>query len=106
MSGKHTPEPWRASKDIDTRGRHGWRIDSESRSLMAWAAWPSEAERDSEEAEATIRLMTAAPKLLAALKECELFLRVYGLDHPNIATLSASCRDVIAEAQPNPRQED
>lgn len=69
-STKHTPWPWRVSKDVDTRGRPGWRIDSDTRSLMAWAAWPSVAERDSDEAEATIRIMAAAPKLLAALKEC------------------------------------
>lgn len=64
---KHTPGPWRASPDQDARGWHGWRIDSDSRALMAWAAWPSEEERDSTEAESTARLIAAAPDLLAAL---------------------------------------
>jgi hypothetical protein len=40
----------------------------------------------------------ATMTLLPALKECELFLRVYGLDHPEIAELAANCRDVIAKA--------
>lgn len=63
----HTPGPWSASKDKDARGWYGWRIDSNSRTLMAWAAWPSEAERDDIEAEATARLIAAAPDLLATL---------------------------------------
>lgn len=67
---KHTPGPWWATKDKDARGWHGWRIDSDSRALMAWAAWPSEEERDSLEAESTARLIAAAPDLLAALREC------------------------------------
>lgn len=64
----HTPGPWSTSKDQDARGRHGWRIDSASRDLMAWAAWPSEAERDSIEAESTARLIAAAPDMLDALQ--------------------------------------
>lgn len=64
---KHTPGPWVASKDQDARGWHGWRIDSDSRALMAWGAWPSEAERDGIEAESTARLIAAAPELLQAL---------------------------------------
>lgn len=64
---EHTPGPWVASKDQDARGWHGWRIDSDSRALMAWAAWPSEEERDGIEAESTALLIAAAPDLLAAL---------------------------------------
>jgi hypothetical protein len=66
----HTPGPWWALKDQDKRGWHGWRIDSDSRALMAWAAWPSEEERDSIEAESTARLIAAAPELLGALSAC------------------------------------
>lgn len=46
-------------------------------------------------------LESQVKKLREALKECELFLRVYGLDHPNCAALSADCRELLAATEPN-----
>lgn len=96
---KHTPGPWVASKDQDARGWHGWRIDSDSRALMAWAAWPSEEERDGIEAEFTARLIAASPELLAALKAC---LSCLTLDSDMMEDFSAEikqAKSAIAKAR-------
>ena len=101
---KHTPGPWWASKEQDTRGRHGWRIDSDSRALMAWAAWPSEGDRDSTEAESTARLIAASPELLDALNK--LLIRAeYHLDrsatHDGLMNVDAivAARAALAKAR-------
>ena len=77
----YTPGPWHASKDRDSRGVYGWRIDSASRALMAWLAWPDEQERDSTEATSVAHLIAAAPELLEALEE---MVRIFNPDKQGI----------------------
>ena len=45
------------------------------------------------------RLIAAAPDLLAALIECELFIRVLGLDSTHAASVAADARAAIAKAK-------
>ena len=66
MKTKHTPGPWTATKDMDTRGNPCWRIDSSAVSVIAALTYASKEERDSGFADAA--LMAAAPDLLAALE--------------------------------------
>tara|TARA_R110000868_G_scaffold233914_1_gene487616 strand:- start:2131 stop:2442 length:312 start_codon:yes stop_codon:yes gene_type:complete len=98
MNAQHTPGPWRASRDKDARGWHGWRIDSASRALMVWAAWPSEEERDSNEAEATARLIAAAPDLLDALQTAAMALIGYTHRNEIIENAIVAARAAIAKA--------
>lgn len=62
----HTPGPWTVALDRDTQGCNGWRIDSASRSLLAWLPWPMAVH--SEEAKANAKLVAAAPDMLEALQ--------------------------------------
>lgn len=48
---------------------------------------------------ANARLIVAAPDLLEACKEMELFCRVHGLDHPIIAGVAETARAAIAKAK-------
>lgn len=68
----HTPGPWKASRDTDTRGTEGWRIDSGSVSLIAWLANGYNDMND--EIEANAHLIDASPDLLEA---CERALELY-----------------------------
>ena len=60
---EHTPGPWKAMPDTDTRGTPGWRIDSEDVSLLAWLADGYAAGDMSDEIEANARLIASAPQL-------------------------------------------
>jgi hypothetical protein len=63
---KHTPGPWRASQDEDTRGNPTWRIDSPTVSLIASLSYANAGERA--EGIHDAHLIAAAPELLAALE--------------------------------------
>jgi len=56
---------------------------------------------DLAEHEANDRLIAAAAEMLDVLKECELFLRLYGLNYPRLAEVAEKARAVIAKAAGN-----
>ena len=66
METKHTPGPWRATRDQDSRGNHCWRIDAPSVSLLAVLTYQNAGARA--EGIADAHLIAAAPDLLAALE--------------------------------------
>ena len=62
----HTPGPWTATRDADTRGNPCWRIDAPTVSLVAVLTYPNASARADGIGDA--RLIAAAPELLAALE--------------------------------------
>lgn len=74
MTHKHTPAPWRATRDTDTRGNPTWRIDAPSVSLLAVLTYGTPGERA--EGIHDAHLIAAAPELLETL-------RAVGHPHPS-----------------------
>lgn len=75
----HTPKPWKATQDVDTRGRDTWRIDSPTIGLMA-VLTIGDKELAGEVGD-NARLMVAAPDLLGACQSAESWLGEYDTQH-------------------------
>ena len=95
MKTLHTPGPWfieRRTNDggtthhsITASDGHGWSVD---RYISVSGCID---EHDA-------RLIDAAPELLEALRECELFIRVLGLDSEPAAKAAEKARAAISKA--------
>ncbi len=102
MSG-HTKGPWIAGKFSSVVG---WPVVAQTGRVICDVAWMAHLPREGglfEETEANARLIAAAPKLLAALKNLvprfESCAMAHGNDRETVESSSAQARAAIAEAE-------
>ncbi|MES3001302.1 MAG: hypothetical protein V4787_11480 [Pseudomonadota bacterium] len=99
MKTNHTPGPWRANRDSDTRGNHTWRIDAPTVSLLAVLTYPNAGARADGMGDAL--LIAAAPAMLEALKSIAAHATPYASDDRSVMDsgwLIETCRAAIAAA--------
>jgi len=92
---KHTPGPWVALYD-ERRGNY--QISSEAKDGMGHWIANTKCESVPAHHEANAHLIAAAPDLYAALKECEVTLRVMGHDSEPLARMAEAARAALSQA--------